>query len=218
VSHIEIRLALVLSLLLPGITPAKAEAVESGLSVIQAQVTKGRAPKTGYTRAQFGPEWADVDRNKCDTRNDILKRDLINLVFKEKTNGCTVLSGTLVDPFSGETINFVQGAKTSSDVQIDHSVALSNAWQTGAFKLTPEQRKAFANDPLNLLAVKGKLNSQKGDGDAATWLPPLKSYRCDYVARQIAVKIKYKLWFTAPEKEAMIRILKTCPEKVLPTS
>jgi hypothetical protein len=203
---------------LPGITPAKAEAVESGLSVIQAQVTKGRAPKTGYTRAQFGPEWADVDRNKCDTRNDILKRDLINLVFKEKTNGCTVLSGTLVDPFSGETINFVQGAKTSSDVQIDHSVALSNAWQTGAFKLTPDQRKAFANDPLNLLAVKGKLNSQKGDGDAATWLPPLKSYRCDYVARQIAVKIKYKLWFTAPEKEAMIRILKTCPEKVLPTS
>jgi hypothetical protein len=203
---------------LPGITPAKAEAVESGLSVIQAQVTKGRAAKTGYTRAQFGPAWADVDRNGCDTRNDILKRDLINLVFKEKTNGCTVLSGTLVDPFSGETINFVQGAKTSSDVQIDHSVALSNAWQTGAFKLTPEQRKAFANDPLNLLAVKGKLNSQKGDGDAATWLPPLKSYRCDYVARQIAVKIKYKLWFTAPEKEAMIRILKTCPEKVLPTS
>jgi hypothetical protein len=203
---------------LPGITPAKAEAVESGLSVIQAQVTKGRAAKTGYTRAQFGPAWADVDRNGCDTRNDILKRDLTNEVFKEKTNSCTVLSGTLVDPFSGETINFVQGAKTSSDVQIDHSVALSNAWQTGAFKLTPDQRKAFANDPLNLLAVKGKLNSQKGDGDAATWLPPLKSYRCDYVVRQIAVKIKYKLWFTAPEKEAMIRILKTCPEKALPTS
>jgi len=218
VSLIEIRIALVLSLVVAGIMPANADPVVSGLSVIEAQVTKGRAPKTGYTRAQFGPEWADVDRNKCDTRNDILKRDLINLVFKEKTNGCTVLSGTLVDPFSGETINFVQGAKTSSDVQIDHSVALSNAWQTGAFKLTLEQRKAFANDPLNLLAVKGKLNSQKGDGDAATWLPPLKSYRCDYVARQIAVKIKYKLWFTAPEKEAMIRILKTCPEKVLPTS
>jgi hypothetical protein len=218
VSHIEIRLALVLSLLLPGITPAKAEAVESGLSVIQAQVTKGRAAKTGYTRAQFGPAWADVDRNGCDTRNDILKRDLTNEVFKEKTNGCTVLSGTLVDPFSGETINFVQGANSSSDVQIDHSVALSNAWQTGAFKLTPDQRKAFANDPLNLMAVKGRLNSQKGDGDAATWLPPLKSFRCDYVSRQIAVKIKYKLWFTAPEKEAMIKILKTCPEKALPTN
>ena len=217
-SHIEIRIALVLSLLVAGIMPAKAESVASGLSIIQAQVTKGRAPKTGYTRAQFGPAWADVDRNGCDTRNDILKRDLTKEVFKEKTSGCTVLSGTLVDPFSGEIINFVQGAKTSSEVQIDHLVALSNAWQTGAFKLTPDQRKAFANDPLNLLAVKGRLNSQKGDGDAATWLPPLKSFRCDYVSRQIAVKIKYKLWFTVPEKEAMIRILKTCPEKALPTN
>jgi hypothetical protein len=216
VSHIEIRIALVLSLLVAGITPAKAESIASGLSVIQAQITKGRAAKTGYTRDQFGPAWADVDRNGCDTRNDILKRDLTDEVFKEKTNGCTVLSGTLVDPFSGETINFVRGVATSSEVQIDHTVALSNAWQTGAFKLTADQRKAFANDPLNLLAVKGRLNSQKGDGDAATWLPPLKSYRCEYVSRQIAVKVKYKLWFTAPEKEAMIRILKTCPEKALP--
>jgi hypothetical protein len=204
--------------LVAGITPAKAESISSGLSVIQAQITKGRAAKTGYTRDQFGPAWADVDRNGCDTRNDILKRDLTNEVFKEKTNACTVLSGTLVDPFSGETINFVRGVATSSEVQIDHTVALSNAWQTGAFKLTADQRKAFANDPLNLLAVKGRLNSQKGDGDAATWLPPLKSYRCDYVSRQIAVKMKYKLWFTAPEKEAMIRILKTCPEKALPNN
>jgi hypothetical protein len=199
-----------------GITPAKAESIASGLSIIQDQTTKGRAAKTGYTRAQFGPTWADVDRNGCDTRNDILNRDLTNQVYKEKTRQCVVLSGTLIDPFSGESINFVQGAKTSSEVQIDHTVALSNAWQTGAFKLSADQRKAFANDPLNLQAVKGKLNSQKGDGDAATWLPPLKSYRCDYVSRQIAVKMKYKLWFTAPEKEAMVRILKTCPEKELP--
>jgi hypothetical protein len=201
-------------------TPAKAELVTSGLSVIEAQVTKGRAPKTGYTRAQFGPDLtkSDFDRNGCDTRNDILKRDLTKIVFKEKTKSCVVMSGVLVDPFSGESINFAQGVKTSSDIQIDHLVALSNAWQTGAFMLTADQRKAFANDPLNLLAVKGKLNSQKGESDAATWLPPLKSYRCDYVSRQIAVKMKYKLWFTAPEKEAMIRILKTCPEKALPTS
>ena len=217
-SHIEIRIALVLSLLVAGITPAKAESIASGLSVIQTQVTKGRAAKTGYTRDQFGPAWADVDRNGCDTRNDILKRDLTDEVFKEKTKPCVILSGTLIDPFSGETINFVRGVVTSNEVQIDHTVALSNAWQTGAFKLTADQRKAFANDPLNLMAVKGRLNSQKGDGDAATWLPPLKSFRCDYVSRQIAVKIKYKLWFTAPEKEAMIRILKTCPEKALPNS
>ena len=217
-SHIEIRIALVLSLLVAGISPSQADSVTSGLSVIEAQETKGRAAKTGYTRAQFGPTWADVDRNGCDTRNDILKRDLTDEVFKEKTRNCVVQSGTLVDPYSGETINFNRGNTSSMEVQIDHVVALSNAWQTGAFKLTIKERTALANDPMNLLAVKGRLNSQKNDGDAATWLPPLKSYRCDYVARQIAVKIKYKLWFTAPEKEVMVRILKSCPEKALPTS
>jgi hypothetical protein len=218
VSHIEIRIALVLSLLVAGISPSQADSVPSGLTIIEAQVTKGRAAKTGYTRAQFGQTWADVDRNGCDTRNDILKRDLTGQVYKEKTRECVVLSGTLIDPFSGETINFVRGNVSSMEVQIDHVVALSNAWQTGAIKLSIKDRTAFANDPMNLLAVKGRLNSQKGDGDAATWLPPLKSFRCDYVARQIAVKIKYKLWFTAPEKEAMVRILKSCPEKALPTS
>ena len=218
VSRIEIRIALVISLCVAGISPSQAASVASGLSVIEAQVTKGRAAKTGYTRDQFGQTWADVDRNGCDTRNDILKRDLTGEVFKEKTRDCVVLSGVLKDPYSGETINFVRGNISSMEVQIDHVVALSNAWQTGAFKLSLQQRTELANDPLNLLAVKGKLNSQKGDGDAATWLPPLKSYRCDYVARQIAVKIKYSLWFTAPEKEAMVRILKSCPEKALPTS
>jgi len=218
VSHIEIRIALVLSLLVAGISPSQADSVPSGLTIIEAKVTKGRAAKTGYTRAQFGQTWADVDRNGCDTRNDILKRDLTGHVYKEKTRECVVLSGTLVDPFSGETINFVRGNVSSMEVQIDHVVAMSNAWQTGAFKLSIKERTAFANDPINLLAVKGRLNSQKGDGDAATWLPPLKSFRCDYVARQIAVKIKYKLWFTAPEKEAMIRILMSCPEQALPSN
>jgi hypothetical protein len=201
-----------------GISPSQADSIASGLSIIEAQVTKGRAAKTGYTRAQFGQTWADVDRNGCDTRNDILKRDLTGQVYKEKTRECVVLSGTLIDPFSGETINFVRGNVSSMEVQIDHVVALSNAWQTGAVKLSIKDRTAFANDPMNLLAVKGRLNSQKSDGDAATWLPPLKSYRCDYVARQIAVKIKYKLWFTAPEKEAMVRTLKSCPEKALPSN
>ena len=219
-SLLEIRIALVLGLLVAGITPAQAESATTALSVIEQQVTKGRAAKTGYTRAQFGPEVskADFDRNGCDTRNDILKRDLTGEVFRAKTRDCVVESGTLIDPFSGETINFVRGTTSSMEVQIDHVVALSNAWQTGAFRLSVKERTAFANDPMNLLAVKGRLNSQKGDGDAATWLPPLKSFRCDYISRQIAVKVKYKLWFTLPEKEAMVRILKSCPETALPTS
>ena len=193
------------------------EATEvTATSVLSSLPVKGRAAKTGYSRSQFGQAWADVDRNGCDTRNDMLKRDLTNIEFKVKTRDCVVLSGVLLDRYSGETINFVRGNVTSMEVQIDHVVALSNAWQTGAFKLTLMQRTAFANDPLNLFAVKGRLNSQKGDGDAATWLPPLKSFRCSYVAQQIAVKAKYSLWVTAPEKEAMTRILAACPNQTLP--
>ena len=191
--------------------PQKAQsATPTTLDVISTLQVKGRAPKTGYTREQFGPAWKDVDSNGCDTRNDVLKRDLRSIIYKGVGEDCVILSGILTDPYSGETISFLRGVATSSEIQIDHVVALSNAWQTGAFKLSAESRKAFANDPLNLLAVKGRLNSQKGDGDAATWLPPRKSYRCAYVSRQVAVKAKYGLWLTAPEKEAIVKILKTC--------
>jgi len=188
-----------------------AEAATSAAeTLLDSLAVKGRAPKTGYTRAQFGQTWADVNRNGCDTRNDILKRDLTNVLFRTGTRDCVVESGTLIDPYSGMTINFLKGNKTSMEVQIDHVVSLSNAWQTGAFKLTLAKRTEFANDPDNLLAVQGRLNSQKGDGDAATWLPPLKSYRCAYVSKQISVKAKYGLWVTAPEKAAMKTILGKC--------
>ena len=197
-------------------TPFAAATEVTASSALATLAVKGRAPKTGYTRAQFGQAWADVDRNGCDTRNDMLRRDLTNIEYKVKTRDCVVLTGVLVDRYSGETINFVRGNVTSMEVQIDHVVALSNAWQTGAFKLTLIQRTALANDPMNLFAVKGRLNLQKSDGDAATWLPPLKSFRCAYVAQQIAVKAKYSLWVTAPEKEAMTRILTSCPKQLLP--
>ena len=193
-------------------------ASESALTVLDSLAVKGRAPKTGYDRDQFGQRWADVNRNGCDTRNDILQRDLKNVLFKPGTRNCVVVSGDLMDPYSGTTINFVRGNVSSMEVQIDHVVALSNAWQTGAFKLTISTRTQLANDPLNLLAVQGRLNSQKGDGDAATWLPPQKSFRCAYVARQIAVKAKYGLWVTVPEKKAMQSILAKCPNEPLPGS
>jgi len=200
-----------------GQVPLEASTVTAS-AVLETLAVKGRAPKTGYERSQFGPAWSDVDRNGCDTRNDILNRDLTSIIYKPGTHQCVVLSGTLLDPYSGEKIAFERGVATSSDVQIDHVVALSNAWQTGAFKLTYEKRLAFANDPMNLLAVKGRLNSQKGDGDAATWLPPLKSIRCAYVAQQIVVKAKYGLWVTPPEKAAMVGLLSKCPGFKAPTN
>ena len=219
VSRWEIRIAAVIGALVLGLTPSMGSAAEkTGLArvVLETLAVKGRAPKTGHARGQFGAAWADVDHNGCDTRNDILKRDLTEIVYKVGTRSCVVSSGVLVDRYSGETINFVRGSVTSMAVQIDHVVALSNAWQTGAFKLSVEERKALANDPLNLFAVKGSLNQQKSDGDAATWLPPLKSFRCAYVAQQIAVKAKYSLWVVPPEKAAMFAILAKCPQQKVP--
>lgn len=193
------------------LSSASAESVGFDARAALEQIpVKGRAPKTGYARNQFGPQWSDVDRNGCDTRNDILKRDLTSIVFRERTRDCVVERGVLQDPFSGQIIEFQRGEKTSALVQIDHVVALSNAWQTGIFQSTIKVRTNFANDPLNLLAVKGSLNSQKGDGDAATWLPPNKAFRCEYVTRQIQVKAKYGLWVTKAEKEAMLRVLSAC--------
>jgi len=219
-SRWEIRIAVLLTAAIAGTTAPAAVSAESkaGLAtaVLETLPVKGRAPKTGYTRDQFGQAWADTDRNGCDTRNDILTRDMTSIIYKVKTRDCVVVSGTLVDRYSGETINFVRGNVSSMEVQIDHVVALSNAWQTGAFQLTLAQRTALANDPLNLFAVKGKLNLQKSDGDAATWLPPMKSFRCAYVAQQIAVKAKYSLWVVPPEKAAMVAILAKCPTQKVP--
>ena len=188
------------------------------LEVLATIPVKGRAPKTGYSRDQFGPAWADVDRNGCDTRNDMLRRDLTGLALKPGTQDCVVLSGILNDPYTATLINFLRGNSTSTAVQIDHVVALSDAWQKGAQQLTEAQRLSFANDPLNLLAVDGPANQQKSDGDAATWLPPNKSFRCDYVARQISVKSSYGLWVTLAEHDAMARVLGDCPDATAPTS
>ncbi len=170
---------------------------------------KGRAPKTGYTRAQFGPAWADVDRNGCDTRNDILNRDLVGVTWRVGTHDCVVIAGTLHDPYTATSIVFEKAHATK--VQIDHVVALGDAWQTGAQGWSDITRERFANDPLNLLAVDGSANESKSDSDAASWLPPNTAFRCAYVARQITVKATYQLWVTGAEHDAMASVLSGCP-------
>ncbi|GGB18971.1 hypothetical protein GCM10011492_06060 [Flexivirga endophytica] len=194
---------------LPKATVAHAQELLAKLPV------KGRAPKTGYDRKEFGVRWSDdvtvqLGHNGCDTRNDILRRDLTDRTLKPNTHGCVVLTGVLVDPYTRTRITFQRGVGTSNAIQIDHVVALSDAWQKGAQQLTPERRQDLANDPRNLLAVSGSANAQKRDGDAATWLPKNKSYRCTYVAKQVAVKADYHLWVTKAEKEAMARVLSNC--------
>jgi hypothetical protein len=199
-------------------TPGAATARErprrgSALAALERLEVKGRAPKTGYDREQFGGYWASIDG--CDTRDRILQRDLLRIT-NEPGSTCEVQSGVLADPYTASAIRFERGG--ASEVDIDHVVALSDAWQTGAQQWSRERRVAFANDPLNLLAVDASANRQKGDGDAATWLPPNKRFRCDYVARQIAVKRRYRGWVTPAEHDAMRRVLAPCPRTLLPQS
>ena len=185
--------------------PVTAEDLAAGRTALASLAVRGRAPSTGYERERFGQAWADADRNGCDTRNDILRRDLTATVVED----CVVLSGTLDDPYTGVPIPFARGPG-SAEVQIDHVVALSDAWQKGAQTWTAAQREAFANDPANLLAVDGPANQEKGAGDAATWLPPQRGYRCVYALRQVRVKAAYGLWVTAAERDALNRELNRC--------
>lgn len=163
-----------------------------------------------YDRQAFGQRWADTDHNGCDTRNDILARDLARPTFKPGTRDCVVLTGTLAEPYTGTTIQFQRGDKSSALVQIDHVVALADAWRSGAWQWDEQSRQEFANDPENLLAVDGAANRDKSASSADQWLPPNAGFRCDYVKRQIAVKYSYGLSVTESEQDAMATQLATC--------
>jgi hypothetical protein len=206
---------IVLLLKMPPARKSDGSVWDTALRKLETLPVKGRAPKTGYSRDEFGPPWTDDVNvpgggNGCYTRDDILRRDLTDVI----SQGCIVLSGTLHDPYTGTTISFHRG---SPSVQIDHLVALEDAWQTGAQQLDLQTRQNFANDPANLQATDGPTNQQKGDGDAATWLPPSKAYRCTYVARQVDVKALYGLWVTPAEHDAIAKLLHGCAAGITST-
>ena len=178
---------------------------------------KGRAPKTGYDRDQYGQAWKDVDRNGCDTRNDILRRDLTAIVAQGRDAGLRRRDGHAAGPVLGPGDRLRARRRTRRrPSRSTTSSPCRTRGRRAPRRGTPTRREAFANDPLNLLAVDGPLNMQKGDGDAATWLPPNKAYRCAYVARQVGVKYTYGLWVTQAERDAMVRVLSTCPDEPLP--
>lgn len=212
-----------------GSGPVRADAPVEGSAVaaLDHLSVKGRAPKTGYARSEFGKAWTDSNTalwggDSLSTRENILSRDLSDVVCKVGRSGpvlppCVVQSGVLVDPYTGKTVNFIRGQQTSQLVPVDHVVSLGDAWQKGAQQLSQDVRVNLANDPLNLIATTRTPNSSKSDSDAATWLVPRKQFRCRYVARQVAVKVRYKLWVTKAEKDAIARILAQCPGEPLPS-
>lgn len=174
-----------------------------------------------YKREYFGPSWTDnavgvaFAGNGCRTIEDIRVRDMMNVQMKNK---CDVQSGTLWNPYGSKQhpqddwIKFERGP--GSKVDIDHVVALGNAWKTGAYQLSDEQRTAIANDPINLVAVSASENRSKGDRDVANWVPANREIHCGYAASQVQVKSKYGLWVTPAEQDVLAKMLDTCPAGV----
>jgi hypothetical protein len=194
-------------------------AIRTSVAFDAARTTLDRLPVKGwdrftdFSRWRFGEPWSDdVDveggHNGCNTRDDVLRRDLVDVVVRPGT--CHVASGVLHDPYTGRTIAFTRGPATSDAVQIDHLVSLSDAWYKGARDWDDDRRRDFANDPRNLLAVAGQANFDKAFRDAASWLPPNAAFRCEFVARQVDVKAAYGLWVSAKEKRAMRDVLAQC--------
>lgn len=186
--------------------PVTAADLAAGEQSLQGLTVVDRTSLSGYERDLFGDGWADLDSDGCRTRDEILQRDLTGAVLDD--NGCTVLSGELADPYTGETIEFTRG-ENSADVQIDHVVALADAWRSGARDWNEQTRLSFANDPANLLAVDGPANQSKGASNASDWLPT-SGYECAYALRQVAVKAAYGLSVTSAEKDALADALDTC--------
>lgn len=211
----------VVGVVLPKLSPTVGEltgeytAVGDAADVLATLRVDDHQNAEGYDRESFGYRRTDDDGNGCDVRDDVLARDLDDVTY---TDGCKVASGVLEDPYTGRTIEFVRGARTSGAVQIDHVVALENAWQSGAKDWDTATRYAFGNDMSNLLAVDGTANSEKGSASAAYWLPTNGGFRCEYVARQIGIKDKYDLSVTSQEKQAMLGVLHACPAQEIPVS
>ena len=194
-------------------SPAGTSDYDEARAQLEGLPVKGWDRMTDFSRYRFGEPWSDdvnveFGHNGCNTRDDILRRDLTDLVVRPGT--CYAQSGVLIDPYTGESIAFVRGPETSEAVQIDHLVSLSDAWYKGAREWDDQRRRDFANDPRNLLAVGGKANFDKAFRDANAWLPPNQAYRCEFVARQVAVKAAYRLWVSANEKDAMAAVLDHC--------
>lgn len=169
----------------------------------------------GYDRNSFGYNTTDDDGDGCTIRDDILKRDMTGVRYK-RPSACQVKTGVLQEPYTGKSVRFIRGKHTSAAVQIDHVVALENAWQSGASKWDAATKQRYGNDAYNLLAVDGPANQQKGSASAAYWLPSNRKFRCTYVARQVGVKRKYGLSVTTAEKRAISKVLRTCPAQEIP--
>ena len=199
---------------------AHAPAVAPGVDVLAgiAQIAL-RVRGSDYRREAFGDSWTDDNpapggHNGCDTRNDILERDLVDKTYVSIAR-CpnAIATGTLHDPYTNATVAFVRGNQVGASVQIDHIVPLALAWDLGARNWPDDMRLRFANDPANLLAVGGQANQDKGDSEPALWMPPNAAFRCQYAVQFTAVLRGYGLPVDAQSAVTLRDAVATCPTR-----
>lgn len=191
--------------------PAAVATATANLATITVAEESRASEYSGKRKKLFGSAWPDLDGDRCNERNEVLARDMTSL--KKATDGCTVLRGTLADPYTGATINFVHNREggDSSAVQIDHIVPLSEAWASGAHSWDQNTRVAFANDLNNLIASDGPANEKKGDKDLGQWIVPSNpDYRCTYTVQFVQLKTVYGLSMDAAENAAATKTLAAC--------
>lgn len=187
------------------LTPDEARAALTQIRRVEPAI------EIAYDRvSDFGAPWTDVDQNGCDTRNDILGRDLTSVSRTIPENPCAVSSGVLNDPYTGTTIQFDR--HDALTVQIDHLIPLHAAWQLGAWRWSNVRRVAFANDPRELVAVSGVANQDKSDALADRWRPKNHGAWCVYAINSVAVHSDYTLGVTASEASALTQMLALCPK------
>ena len=199
-------------------TGSGAPTVAAGADVLAGvQVVSDRMRGNDYRRSAFGQAWDDQTaapggRNGCDTRNDILRRDLVDTTTVATTR-CpqAVGTGTLRDPYTNATVSFVRGNRVGASVQIDHIVPLAYAWDMGARDWTDAMRSRFANDPANLIAVAGQVNQDKGDQPPGAWMPPNDAFWCQYAVQFIEVLRGYRLAVDEGSAQRLRRAATSCP-------
>ncbi|WP_441959950.1 HNH endonuclease family protein [Mycolicibacterium houstonense] len=197
---------------------AQAPTVAPGIDVLAGvPEIPVRVRGNDYRRAAFGDSWDDDNsapggHNGCDTRNDILNRDLADKTFVAiKRCPTAVATGRLHDPYTNEVVSFVRGNQVGASVQIDHIVPLALAWDLGARDWPDDLRLRFANDPANLLAVAGKANQDKGDQEPAHWMPPNRAFWCQYAVQVAEVLRGYALPVDAASAVVLREAAGTCP-------
>ena len=169
----------------------------------QEAIQEQRPVSLLYRREDW-KHWIDADGDCMNTRHEILLQQAVGEV-KLSPDGCFVSMGAWNDPYSGKRFT------RASDLDIDHVIAVKWAHEHGGANWPPEKKEAFANDPLNLLAVDDGLNQAKGAKGPDQWLPPNQAYRCQYLDRWKRVLSAYPgLTMTPQENRIYGRQLSAC--------